>query len=630
MKIVLTALLFYITPFSGFSQNDSITIKNLLDLGYEYEQNNPDSAIITYNNAYELAKKAKLDFFAGKSNQYKGIVYSDMGKYDSAIYYYEKSKFYFIKNKNLKVVADVNVNIGNVHSLKADYTKTVTYYLKALHIYDSIKEPSSTLVAYGNLATIFEKIHRFEEAKNYYYKSIEIAKKLSDSTQLVYNYYNLSSLFLREKKKDSIISVLTKAKQYLSKNANPHLSFLIEYGESQYFLESKNYPKALELAQKALEIEKKINDPNYMAMCHILIAKCQLFLNRLDSAEQNARRAIDFGINNKDVLMNAYSLLSDIFKSKKSYKAALHNTEIYFKYYDSLINEGQRNTINSLNIQYETERKDKEIAEQKLAIEKKQVELQKKQTQYSIMTGITIILLISSLMGWFLYQQRQKRKNQEILTLKREQQVKTLESLMEGEEKERFRIAKELHDGVNGDLSAIKYKLTSMLEHNTAVVNEVVTMIDKSSEQVRAISHNLVPPSLERFNLVEALEDYCGTMNEVHEPKIDFQHIGEHPQLSKNNEINIYRIVQELVSNSIKHAKAKQITVQISCHENNLQITVEDNGKGFDPTTSENKGIGLKNIASRIEYLKAAQDLVSNKKGTSFTIEVDTTKLNDN
>ncbi|MGB5435934.1 MAG: sensor histidine kinase, partial [Maribacter sp.] len=248
---------------------------------------------------------------------------------------------------------------------------------------------------------------------------------------------------------------------------------------------------------------------------------------------------------------------------------------------------------------------------------------------YSIMTGIAIILLVSSLMGWFLYQQRQKRKNQQILTLKREQQVKTLESLMEGEEKERYRIAKDLHDGVNGDLSAIKYKLTAMVDHNATVVNEVVEMLDRSSAQVRAISHNLVPPALEKFNLVAALEDYTITMNDIHDPEIGFQHLGDPLNLSKNNEIVMYRIVQELVNNSVKHAKASEINIQLSHREASLQITVEDNGKGFD-RNKKGGGIGLQNIESRVAYLNGHMDFVSNEKGTSYTVEIDLKKLNEN
>ena len=195
--------------------------------------------------------------------------------------------------------------------------------------------------------------------------------------------------------------------------------------------------------------------------------------------------------------------------------------------------------------------------------------------------------------------------------------------MIEGEEKERFRIAKELHDGVNGDLSAIKFKLSTLLEMNNTVIKEAITMIDNSCNQVRAISHNLVPPSLENFNLLEAIEEYCEKSDASHSQNITFQHLGEKVNISKKEEINIFRIIQELVTNSIKHANATEINVQISCRNKIMQITVEDNGKGFNIDTIENKGIGLKNIQSRVDYLHANLDVLSNKKGTSTTIEID-------
>jgi signal transduction histidine kinase len=246
------------------------------------------------------------------------------------------------------------------------------------------------------------------------------------------------------------------------------------------------------------------------------------------------------------------------------------------------------------------------------------------------MASGALLLLVSSILLWFLYQQRQKRKNQEIISLKREHQINTLESLMEGEEKERFRIAKELHDGVNGDLSAIKYKLSSLLDMNNIVIKEAITMIDSSCQQVRAISHNLVPPSLEKFNLIEASQDYCSNLDAVQGVHIMFQHLGETITIPKKAEVNIFRIIQELVNNSIKHAQAKEINVQISCHEKNIQVTVEDDGIGYLIAENNSTGIGLKNINSRIDYLQATIDVVSNKQGTSTTIEIDTTKLNDN
>ena len=238
--------------------------------------------------------------------------------------------------------------------------------------------------------------------------------------------------------------------------------------------------------------------------------------------------------------------------------------------------------------------------------------------------------MLTSIFIWFVLQQGQKRKNQEILTLKREHQIKSLESLIEGEEKERLRIAKELHDGVNGDLSAIKYKLISMQEKSNKIKNEAIAMIDKSCKQVRAISHNLVPPSLENFNLVEASKEYCQNMNATHLSQINFQHIGDEVLISKNAEINIFRIIQELVTNSIKHAEATEINMQMSCRENTVQLTIEDNGKGFDRNKVETNGIGLKNVQSRIDYLQATIDLTTNNQGTSYAIEIDKKKFNDN
>ena len=161
-------------------------------------------------------------------------------------------------------------------------------------------------------------------------------------------------------------------------------------------------------------------------------------------------------------------------------------------------------------------------------------------------------------------------------------------------------------------------------------INEAISMIDTSCKQVRAISHNLVPPFLENFNLLEAIEGYCTNMDAIHKQKIRFHHIGETIGLDKKQEANIFRIVQELVTNSIKHADATEIKVQLSSRDDTVQLTIEDNGKGYDTNAAQKEGIGLKNIKSRVDYLNASIDVIANKQGTSTTIEIDISKLNDN
>ena len=214
----------------------------------------------------------------------------------------------------------------------------------------------------------------------------------------------------------------------------------------------------------------------------------------------------------------------------------------------------------------------------------------------------------------------------EMIIQKHNYEISKFESFIQGEEKERLRIAKELHDGVNGDLSAIKFKLSPLLDIDNPAINDAVEMIDKSCQQIRTISHNLVPPSLHDFNLVEALEEYCTTMSTIHHLQISFQNIGEEIILNKKVEINIFRVVQELITNSVKHAKADEIGVQISSRNEVLQVTVEDNGKGYDKDTVNTVGIGLKNIQARIDYLNATLDIISNAQGTSTTIELDINK----
>ena len=243
----------------------------------------------------------------------------------------------------------------------------------------------------------------------------------------------------------------------------------------------------------------------------------------------------------------------------------------------------------------------------------------------------SVSLIVFSLGIWYFFRQKQRIKNREIITLQQQKEISKLEALMDGEEKERIRIAQDLHDGINGDLSSIKFQLSSidsksLSTENKTLFNKVIGMIDYSCDQVRNISHNLSPTTINDFGLITSLKNYCSKLEGIHPIKINFQHFGNDVMLSKSIETVIYRIVQELVNNIIKHAKATQALVQINSFEDNLFITVEDNGKGFE-NIAKTSGIGLKNIESRIAFLNATLDEEHNSNGTTFTINIDLKNL---
>lgn len=252
-----------------------------------------------------------------------------------------------------------------------------------------------------------------------------------------------------------------------------------------------------------------------------------------------------------------------------------------------------------------------------------------KEKQIYFIASLGLILLSSGM--WLFYRQRQKLKNKKIIALQQQQEIAKLEALIDGEEKERRRIAQELHDGLNGDLSAIKYRLSTLEESGLSAIDaenltKVITMIDESCAQVRSISHNLMPASILDYGLIETVKEYCVKINNSDSFKIDFQTFGNYIPLSKKNETIIYRIIQELVANILKHSKATEAIIQFNFREDELFITVEDNGIGFDKSTIS-KGIGHKNIQTRIDFLNAQLDINSTSTGTSCTISIDLNRV---
>ncbi|AWI25168.1 sensor histidine kinase [Flavobacterium pallidum] len=269
-----------------------------------------------------------------------------------------------------------------------------------------------------------------------------------------------------------------------------------------------------------------------------------------------------------------------------------------------------------------------DISEQYVNNEKKlltaEIEKFRRQKKITFLLIITASLCIAVMtLAIVIIRKRNKaEKRQEIIRL---------EALLDGQEKERKRIAEDLHDGLNGDLSAIKHHISSISEEipensGRVKLQKIIEMVDQVCSQTRSISHDLMPASIMDFGLVEALKQYCVKINTSHPIVIDFQYFGAMASLPKNLETTIYRIIQELINNAVKHSGAAQALVQMNFHEREIFITVEDNGKGFDLNMVP-LGLGLKNIRSRVHLLHAEMEINSTENGSSFQIIIDLTKL---
>lgn len=610
--------------------NDTVKAKSHYELGWYLKlqdlkeaKAHMDSALMIYKEL-KLSKEIALSYF-----QYS-VLHRLAGDYNFAIESLTKFQDYVESVNDTVNFTYAFYEKGVVYSQKGDLEKALEQFIEANNlakVSGNVDMVASTLnslgIVYIDLKKYGQAISSLNEAEKAYGKIGREDEHLGDV------YFQLANAYKLKGELDNSHLYYDKALTNYQNNNSDFGVSLVNFQFGLLLNDEEKFNKAIPFFEKAYIIQKANDYSTELLQTITSLAEAHSELGDILKGEQYLKEGLRLESESKQRLEELNFELYRLYERKKNYKEALRYHKAYVVYKDSILNETNIKHINELDKKYQTERKDKEIATQQLELKEKEGEIQKKKTQNNYMLGAIVFLAVATTLLVFLFKQRQKRKNQELLTLKREFQIKTLESLIEGEEKERHRVAKELHDGVNGDLAAIKYKLSSLLEMNNNVIKEAITMIDDSCKQVRAISHNLIPPSLENFNLIEATQVYCSNINDVTQDlQIAFQHLGEDTDLPKKAEVNAFRIIQELVSNSLRHAEAKNINVQISSRDNSIQITVEDDGKGFDKNNIDSNGIGLNNVQSRVDYLNATTDFISNNEGTSYTIEIDKQNVN--
>jgi two-component system, NarL family, sensor kinase len=276
--------------------------------------------------------------------------------------------------------------------------------------------------------------------------------------------------------------------------------------------------------------------------------------------------------------------------------------------------------VQILDKKYDSEKKEKQLIIQQASIREKNI------LNY-ILIGSTGALLLISLLSYRTYKQRRRLQEQKISELEKEKLLSATQSLLKGQEEERSRMAKDLHDGLGGLLSGVKLQLGAMKgnlilsEENGQAFNNALNKLDESISEMRRVAHNMMPEALIKLGLQQALEDYCAGLSGSKTFKIDREFYGLEKRINPSIEIVVYRIVQELMNNAVKHSGATSILAQVIRNDQNLSITIEDNGKGFDKEIVM-QGAGLKNIRSRVDYLKGQLDIqTAPGKGTSVHID---------
>jgi signal transduction histidine kinase/lipopolysaccharide biosynthesis regulator YciM len=560
------------------------------DIGIScYKTGELDSALIYYTKSYEIRKKLNDKSLIGSVLSKIGLVYQDLGNYNKALEIQFKVLKIFEDLGNERYVAMTLNNISQAYDKLKNYDKEIEYGEKAITIHLKNNNEYNAAQCYGNLASAYKFKGQVKKANEYLEKALIIFRKYEDRTSEA-AALNSIGMNLRLDHKDKEALTYYKNAYSIAKEINDKSSeMLYAHNISCVLTDNKDYKEA---EKYSLEVLKNTQSDN--------AAQLTLTFRQLATIygyENNGQQA--------QYYLNKYADLKDSIFSKES-----------------------ASQIAEMEIKYESEKKDLELAKQNAEITLTKAEVQRKNMITYGLIGLIIFIILFSYLLYNRYKLKQKAILDEELLKQQELRSK---AIIEAEEKERMRIARDLHDGVGQTLSAAKLNLSGLENklqltdiETQAILKNAIDLVDDSVKEVRAVSHAMMPNALLKSGLVAAVREFINKLSTIEQLKIDLEITGLNERLEQSTETVLFRVLQEIVSNIIKHAKANHITIQIIKFESELTIMIEDNGVGFDTKKiNDFSGIGLKNILSRIEFLNGTVNFDSNiGKGTTVVIEV--------
>lgn len=568
---------------------DSATIDTMLDLSLTHYRNDPDYALALTNKALEFALKSANVYLQSRAHSISGVILKNQGKYAEALSAHLKSRA-INDSLNLQGALASNYNdIGIIYKTMGEYDKALESYLNSNSICVDLGLTRGIIMTFNNIGTIYEAKNDAENAITYYKLAYEnaVENDILDAQAIALN--NLGEIYAENGDR-------TTAQDYFRRTLAIDLQTNDKVGSTYSMLNMASTFTGQKAWDSAL----------------IYYDKAEMLANELQT---------------KQLFVPIYHGRTKLMEERGDFKKALQFQRIAEEYQDSLYNETRTRQLAEAETRYEAKKKDQEIAV--LEQERLLNELSNKQHQAERIALISLLVL-GVMIIWYLFKRNKNRQNELFNRKLLKQKEEHLVALVETQENEQKRIAKDLHDGIGQSLSGIRLamenlslKLEQKLPEESNRLKNLTTTIDGACKEVRAISHQMMPRILQEDGLIPAIEDMLEKSFQFSTINYEFEYFGIDKRFRENIEVSLYRIAQELVNNIIKHSGANLVHVQLFKRNKTLILLIEDNGSGFQFDAQKSKGIGLMNITSRVETIQGEFNLEpSPKSGTLATIRI--------
>ncbi|MDQ3048191.1 MAG: sensor histidine kinase [Bacteroidota bacterium] len=607
--------------------HDTIKLKILSDLSWELRNADKKKALEYAQQELSIATKLKNPKAIAQGHNDIGITYYQFGKLKEALASYEQSLAIRKTLNDKSLIASSLNKIALVHHDMGNYPKALEMQLSIIEIYKELNIPQNIAFTYNNIGELYNQQNDYDQALAYWEKALVINQQTGDKYAMGGSYSGMGVLFEKQKKYDKAIEYLTKGAQLFLEigDYDDYSSCINNVG--MIYRSQGNTKKGLDAYLSALEMALKYEDSHGVAKYSCNIGVVYTDLGNFALAESYLMKGLEIAKTNniRSVERQAYKSLTTLFIKSKDPKAM----EYYQKYdalKDSIFSEESTKQIAEMQTKYDSEKKEQENQLLSKDNDVKEALIKQQTTQRNLLIFSLGAIILVSLLLYNRYKLKQKELFQKELI--RQQELRS-KAIIEAEEKERMRIAQELHDGVGQQLSAVKLNMSSLEssldlqnDEQRLMMKNALEIIDDSVKEVRSVSHSMMPNALIKSGLATAVREFLNRISHTDKLKIELEIDGLNERLEPTAETVLFRVLQEIVNNIIKHSEASIVNIQLIRHEDELTLMVEDNGKGFD-INRVSGGIGLKNIQSRVEYLNGSVHFDSHPgKGTTVSIEI--------
>lgn len=598
----------------------------LFIISWSLQYNYPDSSIFYLKQVLELGRENKNDTTISGAYNRMGIAYDVSNQWEKSLENYALAIEYNKKTTDSLTRGSIYCNRGLVYWNKNLYEKALEEFITAQKLFEIIDYKKGIASCLHNTALLHMDLKNEERAISQHKEALRIRTEIQDKngiidskTNLALLYYKKIDLYPTAKKylNESIEHYIQNEQMYALAKAYSHMAHLYEF--------QKDTDSAVYYFKESIAVAKKIGAKNFEASSIYSLADIFALQEKYKQQLKYLEEALELTKETENLKLFGfiYNALGSCNYNLGNYKTSSQNFQDSHTFRDSVYNIDKAELIQTLELKFETAKKETQIAQQNLEIADKDIairekELEKSKIQNWIYILSALVFLILTI-GTIFYQRKKRRLIEEKNNALIKEKERGLEAVILSQDDERKRIAKNLHDSVIQQMVSLNFGIRQIKDDSKT---NLLKILDQSTIELRDLSHKLMPKGLVKFGLEKAVEGLLELSLKF--TKIDFHYefSGITNRIPEKIELNLYRVIQELTQNVVKHSEASKIDIQLYQLQNNLHLILEDNGRGFQ-TENDPDGIGLQNIKSRVESMHGILNYDSQiDRGTIVTIKI--------